>query len=43
VGLATGASSLTAEIGVPGAFAAISSNRARQAGSAAITASPFIA
>jgi len=38
-GRATGDRSLTCETGLPGAFAAISSSRARHAGSAAITAS----
>ncbi len=41
-GRATGDSSFTDEIGLPGAFAAISSMRERQVGSAAITASPFM-
>ena len=41
-GRATGDSSFTDEIGLPGAVFAIFSSRARQVGSAAITASTFM-
>jgi hypothetical protein len=41
-GRATGEISFTEETGLPGAFLAASSSRPRQAGSAAITASPYM-